>query len=300
MKKVLVINYSQTGQLTDILKSITSTLTSDFKIEHVFISSKTPFMFPWTKSDFFDKMPETVLNKGVALNDFELKESKYDLIILGYQPWFLSMSLPTSGLFKTKKFTDLLKGTEVITVIGARNMWINAQKDVQVELNNFGAKLIANIPLIDRTSNLLSAITIMHWMFKGKKDRQWGIFPKPGVSDEDINNASKFGLIISKAIDEKSYSNLQLDIMKAGNISIKWNILFIEARAKKLFKIWANLIDKNGTTEKKKKRLVLAFRFYLVFALFVLSPIILVVYYILFRLFNLNNERIETNKIFNI
>jgi hypothetical protein len=137
-------------------------------------------------------------------------------------------------------------------------------------------------------------------MFKGKKDRQWGIFPKPGISDEDIDNASKFGPIISKAIDEKSYSNLQLDIMKEGNISIKWNILFIEARAKKLFKIWANLIDKNGTTEKKKKRLVLAFRFYLVFALFVLSPIILFVYYILFRLFNLNNERIATNKIFNI
>ncbi len=300
MKKILVIHYSQTGQLTSILNSITSTLNPEFSIEEVVITPKSTFIFPWTKSSFFDKMPETVLNKGVELNDFQLKESKYDLIILGYQPWFLSMSLPTSGLFKTKKFTNILNDTDVITVIGARNMWINAQNDVKIELNKFGAKLVGNIPLIDKTSNLVSAITIGYWMFNGVKDRKWGIFPTPGISDNDIKNASNYGPVINEALKNKSCTNLQVNLMKTGDIGIKWNILFIESRAKKLFRIWANFINKNGTTIQKKKRLILAFRLYLVFALFILSPIILFIYYVLFRVFNLKNEKLQTNKIFNI
>ncbi len=301
MKKILAINYSQTGQLTKIVQSVLSTMTDDYySIEHIVFEPKKKFLFPWQQASFFDAMPETVLNEGVEIEDLFFKESKYDLIIIGYQPWFLSMSLPTSGLFKSKKFTDLLFGTPVISIIGARNMWINAQNDFRKELERYGGKLVANIPLIDKNLNLISAVTIQHWMFRGRKDKKWGVFPKPGVSDIDISNASKFGPLISNALINNSFEVLQYQIVNEGSFQIKWDILFIESRAKRLFKIWANLIKTKGLTPSKRKRWLVYYRIYLTFALFILSPIILTIYFILFRVFFLKKEKFKTNMIINL
>ena len=49
VKKVLIIHYSQTGQLTDILKSIAAPLEKNAEISVTFarIAPKTPFPFPW-------------------------------------------------------------------------------------------------------------------------------------------------------------------------------------------------------------------------------------------------------------
>ena len=40
-------------------------------------------------------------------------------------------------------------------------------------------------------------------MLTGKKDRKWGIFPKPGVSDEDIKDASVFGETVKEYLAER-------------------------------------------------------------------------------------------------
>lgn len=284
--KVLVIHYSQTGQLTEILKNITSEIqSSEITVEHIRCETKKVFNFPWSTEKFYDAMPESVLHTGCDIKPFTPKESKYDLVIFGYQPWFLNPSIPSMGILKTETFKQLIKDTPVVTVIGARNMWINAQDVVSEKIKEAGGKLVGNIPLVDKSPNTLSAVSIVHWMLTGKKSKKWGIFPKPGVSQDDIDNSGDFGKIIQSNLKNKTLSNLQDEVLKTNKVSIKWTIVFIESRAKKLFKIWANLVIKKGITPAKRRRWLVFYRIYLVFVLYILSPIIITIVYLFFKPF---------------
>jgi len=294
MKHILVISYSQSGQLTDLLSNLVSTI--DEEIEIVSVQPKTNFSFPWISHDFFNAMPETVLEKEIELNEIAFKRDKYDLIIFGYQPWFLSPSLPATALLKNEAFKKIMKNTPIVTVIGARNMWLNSQESVKQLIKDADGVLVGNIPFIDRNPNLLSAVSILHWMLTGKKEKKYGIFPLPGISEKDIIEASLFGNIIQKSLDENRFENIQKEVLLTNRVNINTNILFIEGRAKKLFKIWANQITKKGLTARKRKVWVNFFKYYLIIALFMVAPIVLVVYNILIRPFSLN--KINKNKAY--
>lgn len=286
MKKILVINYSQSGQLNEILNNLTSTLTDAVNIDRLNITLKKSFPFPWKSKTFFDAMPESVLEIPTELEPLSFSETQYDLILVGYQPWFLSPSIPTTSFLKDPEFIKRLNGTPVITVIGARNMWINSQKSVVQSIQQNGGKLVANIPFVDKASNLASVVSILHWMLTGKKTKKWGIFPKPGVSDEDIVGSEKYGKLINEALNKNNFTGLQKNMIETGQIKILTTILFIEGRAKKLFKIWANLIKKKEkkSTQSRQRWLVI-FKYYLIFALFIVSPIVLLIYSLLVRPF---------------
>lgn len=177
-KKILVLYYSQTGQLRDILDSI----LDGAKDENISITIKTllpkkHFPYPWSFFSFFDIFPECVYMEGCEIEPVGL-ESDFDLVILGYQPWFLSPSLPISGFLKTKEAATLLANKPVITVIGCRNMWIMAQEKLKKALHNINAKLIDNIVLIDQGSSMATFFTTVRWMFTGKKMNAVGFSQK--------------------------------------------------------------------------------------------------------------------------
>ena len=94
-KKALAIFYSQSGQLADIIDRLTTPLTeAGVSVEIVRIESQPDYAFPWTTDRFYSVMPDCVLGVTGMLKPFTLKETAYDLIILGYQAWFLSPSIP--------------------------------------------------------------------------------------------------------------------------------------------------------------------------------------------------------------
>jgi len=160
-------------------------------VETVVIRPVTDYNFPWTGKRFFSVMPSCVLGIPEQLEPLELKEEGYDLIILGYQPWFLSPSIPSNSLLQNEAFKALLKDTPVITISAARNMWLNAFTRVRNMLKDASAVLVGNVALVDKHPNPVSFVTIFYWMLSGKKERYLNIFPKPGVSEEDIANTSE-------------------------------------------------------------------------------------------------------------
>lgn len=282
MKKILVVSFSQSGQLNQIVDNFLIPFKG-IDIDRVEIKPVTPFPFPWDTESFYDVMPETVLEEPIAIEDPKFKHNNYDLIIFAYQPWYLSPSMPTTAMLKNKSFKAILKGTPVITIIGARNMWLNAQESVKKMLAEAEAKLVANIPLVDKTHNLISVITIVYWLSTGKKDKKWGIFPYPGVAQQEIDETHLFGAIALKNLNENNFDSLQKDILSLDKIKINTSILFIEARAKKLFTIWANIIKKKGNTTTKRALWLKGYRVYLYFALFIVAPIVLTIYTVIFR-----------------
>lgn len=283
MKKILFIHYSQTGQLSQILQQVKIGLSQE--VEEIQVEMKNEFAFPWSGKRFFHAMPESVLEIGQEINPIDFKETKYDLIVFGYQPWYLSPSIPTTSILDDPEFQKRVKDTPVVTVIGARNMWLNSQEVIKKRIKSYGGDLIGNIPFCDKNNNFLSAISILHWMLNGKKEKLFGIFPKPGVMENDIQRGSEIGNILKRWSENEKGIEVQKEINERGIYSIGTNIMFIESRAKKLFEIWAKLILSKGKTEKSRQFYETLFKYYLIVALFLVAPIVLSLYTILIRPF---------------
>ncbi|AMR31285.1 hypothetical protein A0256_07530 [Mucilaginibacter sp. PAMC 26640] len=291
-KKILAVYYTQSGQMAEIIDSFTAPLIAGGAVvEKVKIKPIANFDFPWTGKRFFSVMPACVLGVPTSLEPFNFKESKYDLIIMAYQPWFLSPSIPSNSLLQSPEFKQLLNGTPVITISAARNMWINAFVRIKKMLADAGANLVGNIALVDKHPNVVSFITIFYWMLSGKKERYLNIFPKPGVDEADIKNTAVFGHIVNRHLGADNWTTLQDELLKENAVVINYKLMFIEARAKPIFAVWAKFISKR----KNQVPWLSAFKYYLFIALFLGAPVLLTLDAILLKPFSA--ARIKRTKL---
>jgi len=229
-------------------------------------------------------MPETVLEVPIEIKEPKLKSDKYDLIIFAYQPWYLSLSLPAVSVLQNKTLKRIFNNTNVITIVGSRNMWYNAHIELKKYFSLLNAKHIGNIVLYDKNPNLISAITVQYWMFTGKKDKWLGVFPKPGISEADITKAESIGNLTLQNFKKNQTENIQSDLAKNKAIEFNYNNFFIESRGKKMFKIWAKTILK----KHNRKLWISLFKYYLIIVLFIVSPIIMTFFIILIKPFIYN------------
>jgi menaquinone-dependent protoporphyrinogen IX oxidase len=279
MKEILIVYYSQTGQLKTILENIASTLSGEvIRITNLPITPQKEYPFPWKADEFYGAFPETFLQIPTPLTPVpsDILNKKYDLVILGYTVWYLTPSIPINSFLKSEEAKALLANTPVVTVSASRNMWIMAQEKVKKLLVANRANLVGNIALVDRNINHISVITIVHWLMGGKKTRMFGIFPKPGVSDKDIANASRFGKPIKKALRENEYGDLQEALLAEGAVKVDPSLIATDIRGNLVFSKWANfLIKKEG---KERSKALVFFKYYLLFAIWIIAPIVFVVF----------------------
>ena len=271
----------------EIAKNITQNLDASKEVDLTFyeIKLKNDFPFPWDRKYFYNIFPETFLQVPNELVDIDnpVLKKKYDLIILSYQVWYLTPSIPINSFLKSDIAKQLFVNTPVITLIGSRNMWIMAQEKVKKLLAKNEAKLVGNIALVDRHINHISVITIIHWMFTGVKKRFLGIFPKPGVSDKDIDESTKFGPVILKNLLGGKYKNLQKELLEKEAVKIKPFLIVMDKRANFLFGKWANLIFTKGAANSKERRpWIKLFNAYLIFAIWIIAPIVFLLFLLTF------------------
>lgn len=280
MKKILVIYFSQTGQAKQALDATLKPFSdnSNYQLDYHLIKPKKAFPYPWSYTQFFDVFPETVqgvpceiesLNMDVPIN--------YDIVVIAYQPWFLSVCVPISSFLQSAQATQLLANKPVITIINCRNMWLGAQEKMKKQLLNLKSNLVGNITYVDKSANLISLVTVLAFVLKGTKENFMGIFPKYGVTDSDLKKAPEFGNCILQHAESNRLNVLQPALNTLGALSIKGNLLLMEGRGKALFPLYANYISKKGTqgSEQRKTR-VRIFGIVLPTAILLLSPIITV------------------------
>lgn len=284
-KKILVIYYSQTGQLREIVESVTAPMAADQDIKLIIeeLKPKPPFPFPWTADEFFQAMPESVKGIPCELEPITVKShDDFDLIIVAWQPWYLSPSIPIHAFFQHVMAKTLLKGKPVITIIGSRNMWVMAQERVKQYIREAGGRLVGNILLYDKAPNLLSVISVIRWMIYGKKERYLKIIPPAGVSSDDIRNAVRYGEIIKESLQNDNFDILQLKLVSAGAVDVKTSLVMIEKRGILLFRLWARFILKKGSygSESRLGRVRL-FKYYLIAVLYLVSPLATLLYLVI-------------------
>lgn len=294
MKNVLVIYYTQSGQLESIAQNIAKPFLQAENINVTFheIQLENPFPFPWNKDAFFDAFPESFLQIPTALKPVpeEILNTKYDLVLFHYQVWYLSPSIPINSFLKSDEAKKILNNTPVITISGSRNMWIMAQEKIKTLLKEANSQLVGNVALVDRVGNLISVITIVEWMFSGVKKKYLGIFPLPGVSEKDINESPKFGEVILSAFNENNLHHLQPKLVEIGAVKISPYLVTVDKTANKIFNKWSNLIFKN---QKNRKKLLKVFNVYLFLAIWLISPIVYILHLISYP-FKLKTIKRET------
>lgn len=290
MKKVLVLYYSQSGQLKRVLDRLTEPIRQEGNVEVTYceIQLEHEFLFPWKKEAFFNAFPESYkqVPQTVLSPPAEVLNTKYDLIILGYQVWYLSPSIPINSFLKSPYAQTIFNDTPVVTVSGSRNMWVMAQQKIKTLLKEVNAKLVGNIALVDRHINLVSVITIVDWMFSGQQRKVWGFLPKPGISEEEITNSNRFGVVLRDYLSKDSYQGMQTELVASGAVEVRHFLVSMDKKANRIFKVWSTLIYKS----KNRKTLLKIFNYYLFIAIWLVSPIVHIIHLLLYPL---NYRRIK-------
>jgi len=248
MKRVLVVHYSQSGQLSAVLHSITAPLERDPDIEVVYENLKPvqDFPFPWSFFRFLDAFPESVYLDPPEMQPLSVDpSSRFDLIILGYTVWYLSPSQPITGFLKSDAGRRLLKGTPVVTVTACRNMWLKAQEKVKAMLADVGALHIDHAALIDQGPAAATFFSTPRWLLTGRKDAFWG-FPPAGIAESEIAGASRFGRAIAAALRNGDVLAQAPLLRGLEAVKVDDRLIASEHIAHRSFLIWGKLLRKVG------------------------------------------------------
>lgn len=248
IKRVLVLNYSQTGQLTEIAKRILAPLEQDAGISlHVeTLRPLAPFPFPWGFFSFLDAFPESAHLVPPPLQPLSLTgDEDFDLVILPYQVWFLAPSQPVTAFLKHPLAKRLLAGKPVVTVIGCRNMWMLAQEKMKNMLLDCGARLLDNVALVDPSPTMASLWTTPFWLLSGKKDFL-KFLPPAGVDAASIRRACRFGLALRDALHNDAERGTAPLLAGLKAVDSNPHLLFSEKAATRSFFVWGKLLRAAG------------------------------------------------------
>ncbi|WP_313109673.1 dialkylrecorsinol condensing enzyme [Stutzerimonas nitrititolerans] len=273
MRQVLVVHYSQTGQLGRVVQSVCAPLLArdDVQLDFLAVQPATPYPFPWPFLTFFSIFPETVLMRPELLQPLQVDANKrYDLVILAYQVWFLSPSRPITSFLASPEAARLLRGTPVVTLIGCRNMWLMAQEKLKARLDALGARLLDNIVLTDACGSAASFLATPLWMFTGRQ-QPFAWLPKAGISEAEIADAQRFGVAIGERLAQGGPIEQPM-LRGLGAVRIDEKLIASERVGTRSFKAWGTLLAALGPQHSLRRRAGL-----IVYIVFLLSLILTVV-----------------------
>lgn len=288
--KTAIFYYSQSGQAKEIAQSLAKSMGEVVVKE---IRPTMTFPYPWSRRDFFDAFPESRLGlPPCKIEELGLRNCQDSgVIVMVCQSWFLSPSLPLQAFMEDPEVRAFMKGRKVVLVNGCRNMWLMTMHKVRNSLGDMGAEMVGHIVMQDRNPNLVSVMTIICWLFYGKKQRSW-LLPSAGVSPTDIDRGEHFGKIIAKAIADDDYANLQRRLVEAGAIDYKPSVLFLEKIGHRMFGLWARFIRKKGNFGDSRRQFrCTLFIIYLVVVLYLISPFGVLFFWLTYPLRNISRQK---------
>lgn len=283
MKRVLVVYYTQSGDVERAIQSFTKLLnTPEVELTWERIQPKADYPYPWSFQKFFDVFPECINEEPPEIEPpkFDLKK-KFDLIILAYQVWFLAPSLPIQAFLKSEA-AKVFKNTKIITLIVCRNMWHSASETMKKMISQVGGIHIDNVVVTHQGPPLATFITTPRLLLTGKKDRFLGTLPPGGVRDEEIDALSRFGWQIANNLDALNDSSHQSLLKNLNAVVVNPRYVIPEMIGRVVYGTWAKLARFFGKPGSLSRRPIL----YLFAGLLILSiPIVLLVSLLLQVLF---------------
>ncbi|MCP8900148.1 dialkylrecorsinol condensing enzyme [Gilvimarinus xylanilyticus] len=273
--RVLVVHYSQSGQLERVARSVVAPLLADDAVSVDFLNLQPvePYPFPWPLLRFINAFPESAHQVPCQLRvDTSHLADDYDLIILAYQVWYLSPSIPVSTFLQSELALRLLKDKPVVTVIACRNMWLQAQEKVKAHLDRLQARLVGNVALTDGVSSAASFFSTPLWVLTGRKGPHWfGLVPAAGVKEQEVAAAQRFGEKIQQAfargrpLDETLWQGM-------GAVTINDKLIASEKVGNRSFYLWGKLFLACGRPNAALRQVLAVF--YILFLVLMIGTVV--------------------------
>jgi len=271
-KRILAVHYSQSGQLTEIVESILGPLhaVEGIEVVSVRLAPLPPYPFPWPIGAFLDAFPESALMIPPALAPLPIDAgSRFDLVILAYTVWYLAPSPPVSAFLQSPA-ARVMKDTPVVTVVNARDKWLSAQELVKAHLARIGAVHTDHVALVHSGNALQNLVTTLRWMWTGRRNAFWGIFPPAGVDPAEIAGARRFGEAVRAALIEGRERKGRPMLEGLGAVSVNRALIPQEHAARAVFDFWARAVRRCGAPGERRRCLALA-----IFGVFLASLLVL-------------------------
>ena len=284
---VAVFYYTQTGQALAIARSLCAPLeAAGCRVVTREIRPVTAYPYPWSSEAFFQVFPESRLGIACAIEPVDLSGAvaEADLVIVAGQSWYLSLSTPLHAFFQSPEVRAYLHGRPVVFVNGCRNMWVMTQSETRRYLREIGARYVGFIELHDRAPNLVSVLTIIRWLFYGRKEAT-RLLPAAGVSQRDVADADRFGLILLRTLYDGQWEQLQERLMREGAVTFIPQLYFIERNGYRMWGRWAHFVRRRGGAgDPRRQGRLRLFKAYLFFVLYAVSPFGLLFYWLTYPL----------------
>lgn len=274
VKKVLGVQFSQTGQAASLLESILEPLRrqDDIVLTQVALDVVPPYPFPWPFWRFLDSFPETVHLDPPALAPLPLTGGEsFDLIVLAYPVWFLSPPPPLTAFLRSATGRALLRGRAVVTATACRNMWVMAQETVKRLLADAGARHLDHVALVDRGPALATFVTTPRWVLTGRRNAFWGL-PAAGVSEADLRDARRFGVALRDGLRRDAERLAAPLLAGLGACRVDPALVASERIGIRSFRIWGRALRALGSPGAPARRLLLVC--YLVFLVAVIVTVV--------------------------
>ncbi len=255
MRRVLIVHFSQTGQLDRLTRSVCAPLQrhAEIQVDFLPLAPAQPYPFPWPFLDFFRIFPETVLMRPQPLQPLAVDEAvRYDLVILAYQVWFLSPSQPMTAFLASPQAARLLAGTPVVTLIGCRNMWLMAQEKLKARLQQLGARLVDNIVLTDACGTAASFLATPLWLFTGRQ-KPYAWVPRAGIDEAQIAAASRFGEAMARRLRADDRPIEQPMLQGLGAVRVDEKLIASEKVGHRSFLLWSRLLAALGPRQSRRR-----------------------------------------------
>ncbi len=252
--KVLVLFYSQSGQLENIARWLTKPLAEspEIRVFYKMLEPEEPYPFPWPLYRFFDTLPESVLMESTPVKPLDFSEiGTPDLILLFYQVWFLSPSLPVSGFLQSEQ-AAVMRGVPVITVVNARDKWVKAQEEVAARVKRWGGILVDHVAVVHVGSALGSLVSTLRWLWTGKKQGFWR-FPDAGVPLEIIEATERFGRAILEGLRDGRIQSGKSVLEPLNPAPQDPDLVRQERVGHAMFRRWARTIRWAGRQGQKRR-----------------------------------------------
>ena len=127
-------------------------------------------------------------------------------------------------------------------------------------------------------------LTIIRWLFYGRKEAT-RLLPAAGVSQRDVADADRFGLIILRTLYDGQWEQLQERLMREGAVTFIPHLYFIERNGYRMWGRWAHFVrGRGGAGDPRRQGRLRLFKAYLFFVLYAVSPFGLLFYWLTYPL----------------
>lgn len=201
--RILIVYYSHSGTVAKVMESfcIPVKRLPGVRVVEEQLRPNREHPFPWrTVSHLFSVFPECQLGLGKGIKPLSVgAQERFDLVILAYQVWHLAPSLPVQD-FLQSEYGRLLTHTRVVTVCVSRNMWHTASQRIKLLLRDVDAVHVDNVVVTHKGPPMATFVSVPRLLLFGRRDRLWGLFPAPEISDVELARVENLGTVLAERL----------------------------------------------------------------------------------------------------